>query len=56
MIFAERQLLDKPIEKIATRNMFCKVWQEECVKAEIEATKDSQYYEEVVRVSTNMSR
>ena len=34
----------------------CKVWQEECVKAEIEATKDSQYYEEVVRVSTNMSR
>ena len=34
----------------------CKEWQQECVKAEIEATKDSQYYEEVVRVSTNMSR
>ena len=34
----------------------CKVWQEECVRAEIEATKDGQYYEEVVRVSTNMSR
>lgn len=34
----------------------CKEWQQECVKAEIEAAKDSQYYEEVVRVSTNMSR
>lgn len=34
----------------------CKVWQEECVKAEIEATKNRQYYEDVVRVSTNKSR
>lgn len=35
----------------------CKVWQEECVKAEIEATKNNrQYYEDVVRVSTNKSR
>lgn len=34
----------------------CKEWQQECVKAGIEATKYSQYYEEVVRVSTNMSR
>lgn len=34
----------------------CKEWQQECVKAEIEATKDSQYYEEVVRVSMNLSR
>lgn len=34
----------------------CKVWQEECVRAEIEATKDSQYYEEVVRVGRNRSR
>lgn len=34
----------------------CKVWRQECVKAEIEATKDSQYYEDVVRVSTNKSR
>ena len=34
----------------------CKEWQEECVRAKIEAAKDSQYYEEVVRVSTNMSR
>lgn len=34
----------------------CKVWQEKCVKAEIEATKNRQYYEDVVRVSTNKSR
>lgn len=34
----------------------CKEWQQECVRAKIEAAKDSQYYEEVVRVSTNMSR
>lgn len=34
----------------------CKVWQEGCVKAEIEATKNRQYYEDVVRVSTNKSR
>lgn len=34
----------------------CKEWQVECVRAKIEAAKDSQYYEEVVRVSTNMSR
>lgn len=34
----------------------CKVWQEECVRVEIESTKDSQYYEDVVRVSRNRSR
>lgn len=34
----------------------CKVWQEECVKAEIESVKDSQYYEDLVRVSRNGSR
>ena len=31
----------------------CKIWQEECVRAEIEATKDSQYYGDVVQVSRN---
>lgn len=34
----------------------CKEWQEECVKAEIESVKDSQYYEDLVRVSRNGSR
>lgn len=34
----------------------CKVWQEECVRVEIESTKDSQYYEDVVQVSRNRSR
>lgn len=34
----------------------CKEWQRECVKEEIEATKDSRYYEDVVQVSRNRSR
>lgn len=34
----------------------CKEWQQECVKAEIESTKDSQYYEDVVQVSRNRNR
>lgn len=36
LIFAERQLLDKPIEKIATRNMFYDEWgKHRCTKKEI---------------------
>ena len=34
----------------------CKEWQEECVKAEIEATKESQYFGDVAQVSRNRSR
>ena len=34
----------------------CKVWQEECVRAEIEATKDRQYYEDLVWVNRKRSR
>ena len=33
----------------------CKEWNEECVKVEIEATKDSQYFENVIQVSRNKS-
>ena len=31
----------------------CKEWQQECVWAEIESTKDSQYFENVIQVSRN---
>ena len=34
----------------------CKEWQEECIKAKIEATKESQYFGDVAQVSRNRSR
>lgn len=47
MIFAERQLLDKPIEKIGKNNPKA---------VEIEAMKDSQYYEDVKSVGKSRAR
>jgi hypothetical protein len=34
----------------------CKVWQQECVRIEVEATKERQYFRDVIQVSKNKSR
>ena len=34
----------------------CKVWREECVRAEIEATKDGQYYGNVSSLERGRTR